>query len=160
MRVLFAPFTLFILFAPAEFEESEMSTEAATESSAPRPMAAVWAGRIISGLVVLAMLAAAFMNLSGNAEAVKGAVELGYPEASLFGIGVALLVSTIVYAIPQTSVLGAILLTGYLGGAVATHIRAGEGWATTVPAFVFGGLVWLGLLLRNRTVRELLPLMR
>ncbi|MFO1094505.1 MAG: DoxX family protein [Planctomycetaceae bacterium] len=67
-------------------------------------------------------------------------------------------VGTILYVVPRTSVLGAIVLTGYLGGAVATHIRAGEGWRTTVPAFVFGALVWLGLLLRDRRLRELLPL--
>ena len=137
-----------------------MSTDPATESPAPSSKVAVWSGRVISTLLVLAMLMGVFMNLSGNEEAVKGAVALGYPEDALFGIGIALLVSTVLYAIPRTSVLGAILLTGYLGGAVATHIRAGEGWGSTAPAFVFGALVWLGPLLRNRRVRALLPLVR
>ncbi|MFO1093967.1 MAG: DoxX family protein [Planctomycetaceae bacterium] len=137
-----------------------MSTGSMTTPADARPPVsklALWSGRGISGLVVLAMLAGAGMNLSGNPEAAKNAAKLGYPEATLLGIGIAHLISTVLYAVPMTRVLGAILLTGYLGGAVATHIRAGEGWGTTVPAFVFGALVWLGLLLRDRRVRELLP---
>jgi hypothetical protein len=134
-----------------------MNPETAT---APPSKAAAWIGRVLSGLLVLANLMGVYMNLSGNPDAVKGATDLGYPEASLFGIGVALLISTVLFAIPKTSVLGALLLTGYLGGAVATHIRAGQGWATTVPAFVFAALVWLALLLRNRRLRDVLPVTR
>jgi hypothetical protein len=137
-----------------------MTAETETGMSASPSKAAVWTGWILTGLIVLANLMGVWMNLSGNAQAVEGAVKMGYPETSLFGIGIALLISTAVYALPQTSVVGAILLTGYMGGAVATHIRAGEGWLATIPAFVFAALVWSALLLRNRRLRKLLPLVR
>jgi hypothetical protein len=135
-----------------------MSTSPETGLAAPRSRLALWSGRILSGLLVIAMLMGAGMNLSGNAEAIQGAVDLGYPRESVFGIGVALLISTLLYAVPRTSMLGAILLTGYLGGAVATHIRAGQGWGSTIMAFVFGALVWIALLLRDPRLRRLLPL--
>jgi len=131
-----------------------MSSEVTT---APPSKVAAWSGRIISALLVLAMLMGAGMNLSQNETAIKGAADVGYPANTVFGIGLALLISTILFAIPKTKVLGAILLTGYLGGAVATHIRAGQGWGTTVPAFIFGALVWLALMLRDPRLRRLLP---
>lgn len=129
-------------------------------ADAPPPVSklALWSGRVISALVVAMFLMGVVMNLSGSQQATEGLKQMGYPEGVGTGIALALLVGTILYVVPRTSVLGAIVLTGYLGGAVATHIRAGEGWGTTVPAFVFGALVWLGLLLRDRRLRELLPL--
>jgi len=129
-----------------------------TDSNPPVSKAALWSGRVITALVIVANLLGAFMNLSGNEQALKGAAEVGYPESAMFGIGVAVLICTALYAIPQTSVLGAILLTGYMGGAVATHVRAGQGWGAAVPAFIFAALVWIGLLLRNRRLRDILPL--
>jgi len=129
-----------------------------TDTSPPVSAVARWFGRVISGLVVLLMFMGAAMNLSGSKTATDGLKQMGYPENVGFPIGVALLVSTVLYAIPRTSALGAILLTGYLGGAVATHVRAGEGVGSIIPALVFGTLVWLGPLLRDRRLRELLPL--
>lgn len=129
-----------------------------TDGLSPVSAAARWSGRVISGLVVLFMLMGAGMNLSGSKTATDGLQQMGYPESVGFPIGIALLASTILYALPKTSVLGAILLTGYLGGAVATHVRAGEGVGSFIPALVFGALVWLGPLLRDRRLRDLLPL--
>ena len=85
--------------------------------------------------------------------AVEGSVQLGYPEGTVFGIGLALLVSTALYAVPRTAFLGAILLTGYLGGAVATQVRMEDPWFL-FPAFL-GVLVWGGLFLRDGRVRAL-----
>jgi hypothetical protein len=79
----------------------------------------------------------------------------GYPEGITLGLGIVLLVSTVLYLIPRTAVLGAILLTGYLGGATATHVRAGEPFYFPV---IFGVMVWLGLLLREPRMRSVLPL--
>jgi sorbitol-specific phosphotransferase system component IIC len=117
----------------------------------------LWTGRIISTLIVLFMLMDAVMKLVQPEAVVKGTAELGYPVSSIGGIGIALLIATILYAIPQTSVLGAILLTGYLGGAVASEVRIGATPLASFP-FIFGVLVWLGLVLRDSRLRALIPL--
>jgi hypothetical protein len=87
---------------------------------------------------------------------VKATRDLGYPESAIVGIGVVLLVSTLLYLFPRTAILGAILLTGYLGGAIATHLRAQTGLFNIGFAFVFGCLVWTGLCLRNKHARRFL----
>jgi hypothetical protein len=89
--------------------------------------------------------------------AVEGTIELGYPESVVFGIGVLLLVCTLLYVIPRTSILGAILLTGYLGGAVATQVRVGNPLFTHVLFAVYVGvMVWGGLYLRDNRLRALI----
>ena len=118
----------------------------------------VWAGRIVSGLPALFLLVDGVMKLFKPEFVVKETVRLGYPESTIIPIGVVLVLCTILYLIPTTAVLGAILLTGYLGGAVATHVRAGEPLFSIVFAVVFGILIWLGLYLHDRRVRELVPL--
>lgn len=118
---------------------------------------AFWAARIISGLVALFLLLDGAMKLVKPAFVVEETMRLGYPERVIVPIGIVLIVCTILYLIPKTAVLGAILLTGYLGGAVATHVRAGEPVFSVVFAIVFGVLVWLGLYLRNPTLRLLIP---
>lgn len=116
----------------------------------------LWAGRVASALVTLMMLASAAMKLSHGDEVVKGFVEhLGYRESALTGIGVVELLCTVLYVVPRTSILGAVLLTGYLGGAVATHVRAGDPF---VSPLVIGVLVWVGLFLRDERLRALMPL--
>jgi len=127
--------------------------------AAPVSKAALWIGRIISGLVVLFLLFDAGGKLVKSANVVQWHLQLGYPERAILPIGIALLISTILYAIPRTSILGAILLTGYLGGAVATHVRVGDPLITHVlfPAY-FGVLLWLGLFLRDARLRVLIPL--
>ncbi len=115
----------------------------------------LWGGRVVSALPVLGLLMSAGMKLSHSPQVVEGFTHLGYPESTIMPIGVTELLCTILYAVPQTSVLGAILLTGYLGGAVATHVHAGEGFAAPI---VLGVLVWLGLFLRDTRLRALVPL--
>ena len=84
---------------------------------------------------------------------------MGWPTSVALVVAVLELGSLALYLIPQTAVLGAILLTGYLGGAVATHVRIGEYWQCWIPV-AFGVLVWLGLFLRDARVRALIPLRR
>jgi hypothetical protein len=115
----------------------------------------LWAGRIISGLPVLFLLVDGAMKLVKPAPVVQATVGLGYPESVIVPIGVVLIVCTILYLIPKTSVLGAILLTGYLGGAVATHVRTGESLFSIIFPVIFGVLLWLGLYLRDSRLRAL-----
>lgn len=117
------------------------------------PKYALWAGRVISALMVAFLLFDGAIKAMMLEPAVEGSVQLGYPESVVSWIGVALLVCTILYAVPRTAFLGAILLTGYLGGAVATQVRVEDPWFL-LPAF-FGVLVWLGLYLRDARLRAL-----
>jgi hypothetical protein len=116
-------------------------------------------GRIISGIVVTFLLFDSIGKLLMVAPVIDGTTELGYPVSVIFGLGVTLLTCVVLYAIPRTSVLGAILLTGYLGGAIATHVRVGSPVVTHVlfPVYV-AVMVWGGLYLRDERLRELLPL--
>src|SRR5262249_19742401 len=118
----------------------------------------IWAGRIAGGLPALFMLVDGAMKLAKPAVVVEATVKLGYSEALIIPIGAVLIICTIVYLIPATSVLGAILSTGYLGGAVATHVRAGSGLFPIIFPIIFGALIWLGLYLTDPRLRELLPL--
>jgi hypothetical protein len=106
----------------------------------------LWAGRIVSGLPVVFLLVDAAMKVMKASVAVQGSIQLGYPESVVFPLGVVLLICTLLYAIPRTSILGAILLTGYLGGAVATHVRVGDPLFSHVlfPVYV-SVMVWAGL---------------
>jgi hypothetical protein len=122
--------------------------------------AMVWTGRVLSTLAVLFFLMDGIMKLVKPPIVVKSTVELGYPESTILPIGIVLVVCTVLYVIPRTAVLGAILLTGYLGGAVATHVRVGAGAFPIVFPIIFGGLVWGGLFLRDGRVRALVPLRR
>jgi hypothetical protein len=121
----------------------------------------LWAGRIMSGLATLFLLLDAVMKVIKARVAVEGTVQVGYPESTVVGIGVSLLVSTLLYAIPRTSVLGAILVTGYLGGAVATNVRVSAPLFSYIltPVYV-GVLVWGGLYLRDERVRAMVPVRR
>lgn len=123
----------------------------------PPSKAARWIGRVLSALPVLALLLSAVVKLVKPEGFVENFEKLGYPESVALGIGIAELACTIVYIIPQTAVLGAILLTGYLGGATATHVRVGDPFFAPV---ILGVLVWLGLYLRDPRLRALAPLRR
>jgi hypothetical protein len=122
---------------------------------------ALWAGRIMSGFVVLFLLVDAGFKLIRPlpAPAVEAFGKLGYPVEFAGGIGVLLLACVAVYLIPRTSVLGAILLTGYLGGAVASHVRVGDPWLSHAlfPVYV-GLLVWGGIYFREPRLRAVIPL--
>ena len=118
----------------------------------------VWAGRIVSALPVLFLLMDAVMKFIKPPVVVQTTTELGYPESTILGMGIVLLASTILNAIPRTAVLGAILLTGYLGGAVATHVRVGGPLFSIIFPVIFGVLIWGGLWLRDARLRTLLPI--
>jgi DoxX-like family len=128
-------------------------------SLAPAPPTSkgmLWTGRILSGLIVALMLFAASFGFLKPEMSRQGMKDMGYPQSVGMPITIALLASTLLYAIPRTCVLGAILLTGYFGGAIATHVRLEQ------PAFVIAlsmaVLAWLGVYLRDARLRALLPL--
>jgi hypothetical protein len=127
-----------------------------TTETAANSRAALWAGRIITGLVILFLLFDAVIKLIKLPAALEGTVRLGYPASVLVPLGVVLLTSVVLYAIPHTSVLGSILLTGYLGGATATQVRVQDPWFV-FPVLV-GALAWTGLYLRDDQLRALIPL--
>ena len=126
--------------------------------SSPIANKRLWAGRIMSALPALFLLVDGAMKLVKPEVVVKATVELGYAESVIVPLGVVLLTCTILYMIPRTAVLGAILLTGYLGGAVATHVRAGQGPFEILFPVVFGALLWGGLMLRDERLRTLNPM--
>ena len=129
--------------------------------SAPLSKGRLWTGRIMSALPALFLFMDAVGKLVKPAPVVEGTVQLGYPESVLLGLGIVLLACTVLYVIPRTAILGAILLTGYLGGAVATHVRVGNPLFTHVlfPVYL-GVLIWGGLYLRDERLRALIPLRR
>ena len=114
-----------------------------------------WAGLIMSALPVLMLLMSSVMKFLKPAPVVEGFAHLGLPENLALGLGILELACTVVYVIPRTSVLGAILLTGYLGGATVTHLRVGDPFFAPV---ILGVLVWGGLFLRDPRLRALIPL--
>src|SRR6267142_1825411 len=119
----------------------------------------VWIGRVLSGLVVLFLIPDGIIKFIKPAPVVDAFAHLGLPLGISFTLGILLLLSTVLYAIPRTSVLGAILLTGYLGGAVATHLRVGDPLFSHILFPVYLGiLLWLGLYLREERLRALIPL--
>lgn len=123
-----------------------------------RSRKALWAGRIMTGLAVLFLLLDALGKLIKPQPVLEGTVALGYQESVIVPLGIILAISTILYAIPRTTVLGAVLLTGYLGGAVATHVRVGNPLFThTLFPVYLGILIWLGIYLRDVRLRSLLP---
>jgi hypothetical protein len=126
-------------------------------STAPISPARLWTGRVLSFLPAALLIMAASQSLMRTEQAVEGAKMMGYPESAVFGMGVALLVSVICYLIPQTSVVGAALLTGYLGGAVATHVHHGDPAFNVVLPVIFGMILWAGLVLREPRLEILLP---
>lgn len=116
----------------------------------------LWAARIMGGTAVLFLLFDCAMKLLRVPAAVEGTTALGYPEGVLLGIGLVQLACVALYAVPRTSILGAVLLTGYLGGAVATHVRVGSPLLshTLFPIYI-AALVWGALYLRDERVRGL-----
>ena len=123
---------------------------------APTSRWMVWAGYVVSAIPVLMLLFSAVLKFIKPTNFVEEFERLGYGESLALVIGVVEISCTIIYLIPRTSILGAILLTGYLGGATATHVRIGD------PSFfapvIVGILVWLGLYLRDGRIRALVPL--
>ena len=126
--------------------------------AAPAASKRPWAAYIVSALPVIFLLMDAAGKFIKPEAVVTGTVELGYQESMIVPLGVLLLACTVLYIIPKTSVLGAVLLTGYLGGAVATHVRLSNPLFThqLFPVYL-GALLWLGLYLRDARLRSLMP---
>jgi hypothetical protein len=122
---------------------------------APVSKKMLWAGYILSALPVLLLFFSGVMKLVQPAPVMEGFIRLGYPESLALWIGIVELACAVLYVIPRTAVLGAILLTGYLGGATATHLRIGEPFFAPI---VLGVMVWGGLFFRDASLRALLPL--
>ncbi len=120
--------------------------------------ARLWTGRILTALSVAFFLFDAGMKLVKPPFVVEATVRLGYPASTITGMGVALLASTLLYLIPRTSILGAVLLTGYLGGAVATNVRAEQPLFNIVFPVIFASIAWGGLWLRDARLQQLLPI--
>jgi hypothetical protein len=139
-------------------EGHRMSTATDRTASTPRWMR--WTGWFLSLVVVAQLLSSAFFRANYHTYAVAEIVAgYGYPESAIILIVVAECTLVLLYLVPQTSVLGAILLTGYLGGAVATHVRIADTARTAIP-LVVGILAWGGLYLRDRRIRQLIPFRR
>jgi hypothetical protein len=117
--------------------------------------AAKWTGWVLTVLPVLMFMLGPVMLLTNRADMVKDMGKHGYAERVVVPLIIVQVICALLYVIPQTAVLGAVLITAWLGGAVATHVIAGEPWFLPV---IFGIVVWLGLFLRDRRVRALLPL--
>jgi hypothetical protein len=123
-------------------------------SLAPVSKGQLWTGRILSGLVTLLFLSAIFMYFFGRKMVEEGMTKYGYPHAAATGILFTEFFIGVLMAIPRTAVFGVLMLTAYLGGAVATHVRAGEPFIIPV---VVCTIAWIGLMLREPRLRELLP---
>jgi hypothetical protein len=127
----------------------------------PTASKTLWGGRVLSALAILFLLFDSVIKVLKLSAAVDGTVQLGYPEGVVVGIGIIELVCLALYVIPRTSVLGAILFTGYLGGAIATHVRIGSPLVThTLFPIYVAALIWGGLILREDRLRALIPLRR
>ena len=119
---------------------------------------AKWSGGALSGLAVAFLIFDSIGKLRQVQPVIDGTISLGYPRDVVFGLGVTLAICVLVYLIPRTSLLGAVLLTGYLGGAVATHVRVGNPLFTHVlfPTYI-AALLWGGLMLRDPRLRVFIP---
>lgn len=124
----------------------------------PTSKATLWAGYIISALAVLFLIFDGVIKVLKLAPAVEATTQLGYPESLIVSIGIIELVCLAIYVIPRTAILGAILLTGYLGGAIATNLRAGTPLFNVVFPIIIGALIWGGIYLRDERLRALVPL--
>jgi hypothetical protein len=115
----------------------------------------VWTSRVITVLVSLLFLFSAAMKFVGGAEVKEGMTHLGLPESMVIPLGILEAACTVVYLIPATSVLGAILLAGYIGGAICTHWRVGDPF---LPQVAIGLVIWLGIYLREPRLKALIPI--
>jgi len=122
--------------------------------------ATLWTGRALSGLSLAFLLMDGVMKLFKPQPVLEGTLRLGYAESAIVPIGIVLLICTILYAIPRTAILGAVLLTGYMGGAIASNVRAETETFNCVFPILFSALFWGGLWLRDRRLRGVFLLTR
>lgn len=135
---------------------SDIAVHSKTSPATISP-ARLWTGRVIGTLPALFLLFDGVMKLVKPSFVVEATVGLGYAESVILPLGIVLLVCTALYLVPRTAILGAILLTGYLGGAVASHLRAGDSPFEILFPVVFGALLWGGLVLRDERLSSLVP---
>ena len=122
---------------------------------------ALWAGRIMSAIVVIALVADGTIQLFAPGEIASMLRETGFAMDMTRVVGPIILACAVLYAIPATSVLGAILVTGFLGGAICAHVRIGElGSPPEIVSLLLGALAWGGLYVRDRRIRAILPFIR
>ena len=114
----------------------------------------LWVGRIMSAVASLFLLVDAVMKLLKPPVVVRATLQLGFAESAIVGIGATLLVCTLLYVVPRTSTVGAVFLTAYLGGAVASNVRAGMPIFNVLFPVMMAGLVWGGLWFRDLRVRN------
>jgi hypothetical protein len=114
-----------------------------------------WGGWTITGLITAVLLMSGALKVIQRPEVVEEFTRLEWPASVAVGLGIVEIACAVIYAIPRTAVLGAILVTGYLGGAIATHLRIEDNF---IPPAVIGVLAWLGLYLRDARLRALLPI--
>ena len=138
----------------------QQALEQPSESAGARAKGRLWTGRALSALVVLFLLFDAAGKFAMPRPVVDAFARLGLPVSLGSSVGTLLLVSTVIYAIPRTAVLGAVLLTGYLGGAVAIQMRAGSSTFETVFPVLFGVILWAGVFLRECGLRKVFPVRR
>jgi hypothetical protein len=138
--------------------QSAIQTAVTSSSPASGSRAAIWTGRVLSTLVVLFLVFDGVMKVIKEPHVIAASAELGYSAHTIVGIGATLLVCTLLYAIPRTTVLGVLLLTAYLGGAVDANVRAGHGVFECIFPVIFGVLAWGGLFLRDPQLLEILRL--
>ena len=144
--------------ATTSSEPAAMQRPSGNEATASK--AKLWTGRILTTLTTLFLLFDAAGKLMMPAPVVEASARLGFPLALSVSIGILLATCTILYAIPRTAVLGAVLLTGYLGGAVAIQMRAGSPLFETVFPVLFGVIAWAGVYLRECGLRRVFPMRR
>lgn len=125
------------------------------ETKESKSKGVLWTSYILQGILVAMFLMGAFNNLLQTDMAVNGAVEMGYPKASVIYLGIVLLLATVLYAIPKTTFIGGLLLTAWLGGAIATHVIHKDPISNILFPVIFGILVWLCVWLRNEKLRAL-----
>jgi hypothetical protein len=114
-------------------------------------------GLVLSAIIALLLGFDALMKLLRIPPVIKASLELGYPTHAVFGIGLVLAICVVAYVVPRTSLLGAVLLTGYLGGAIATHVRVGDPlWTHTLFPIYVAAVIWAGLVLRDARLRSFL----
>jgi uncharacterized membrane protein YphA (DoxX/SURF4 family) len=114
-----------------------------------------WIGRVVSTLTSLVFLMSGVMKLKGGAEVMQGMGHLGLPATLILPLAIVEITCVVIYLIPKTSILGAILLTGFIGGAICAHLRVGDPYFVQI---VIGMLIWLGLYLREDRLKGLIPL--
>src|SRR4051794_32055012 len=132
------------------------NNEGTNNTEAAISRARLWSGRALSTLAILFMAMDGGMKLFKPPFVVEATIQLGYPESTIVGIGIALLISTLLYALPRTAIFGAILLTGYLGGAVASGVRMNAPMFNIIFPVVFAVIVWASLVMRNPRIEKVL----